>query len=268
MSTRQNKKRKAKPTRERTVTTLTGVDEDDNPLLRPSLSFHMSMPPSVDDPSLTAKLMSSPFSIASSSGGGGGVPPAFQSMQSDYPDFAYAQFMDPMQHISHQQAQFFPNPSLPPGQSDLEVLERLKEAIKNNQHDIFRAFPRPDVLASLYQGSVNTPLSTVPPHPEQVPTNAGYQAVSNPVQLQQQALGNPGLSASGANASMDRARNGSVSWEANGKQRRASISSVGGPPSKQPNVLLFISVYDHSLTRVVPGSPAPAGLDLEHPELF
>jgi hypothetical protein len=64
-----------------------------------------------------------------------------------------------------QQAQFFPDPSLPPGQGDLEALERLKDAIKNNQHEVFRATPRPAALASLYKG----PLPfRVPPHPEQI----------------------------------------------------------------------------------------------------
>jgi hypothetical protein len=72
-----------------------------------------------------------------------------------------------MQHP--QQAQFFPDPSLPPGQGDLEVLERLKDAIKNNQHEIFRAIPRPAALASLYKGPL--PFRVLP-HPEQIPENS------------------------------------------------------------------------------------------------
>lgn len=71
-----------------------------------------------------------------------------------------------MQHS--QQVQFSPDPSLPPGQGDLEALERLKEIIKSNQHEIFRATPRPAALASLYKGSLP---SAVPPHPEQIPNN-------------------------------------------------------------------------------------------------
>jgi len=68
-----------------------------------------------------------------------------------------------MQHP--QQVQFIPDPSLPPGQGDLEALERLKEIIKNNQHEIFRAAPRPAALANLYKGPL-PPL--VPPHREQI----------------------------------------------------------------------------------------------------
>jgi hypothetical protein len=67
-----------------------------------------------------------------------------------------------MQHS--QQDQFFPDPSLPPGQGDLEALERLKEFIKNNQHEIFRAVPQPAALANLYKGPLP---SLVPPYPEQ-----------------------------------------------------------------------------------------------------
>ena len=80
-----------------------------------------------------------------------------------------------MQHP--QQVQFFPDPSLPPGQGDLEALERLKEIIKSNQHEIFRATPRPAALASLYKGSL---LSAVPPHPEQIPNNSKEKPITAP----------------------------------------------------------------------------------------
>ncbi|KAH9957300.1 hypothetical protein BC827DRAFT_1270319 [Russula dissimulans] len=66
--------------------------------------------------------------------------------------------------MQHQQVQFFPDPSLPPGLGDLEALERLKEIIKNNQHEFFRAIPRPAALAGLYRGPLP---SLIPPHPEQ-----------------------------------------------------------------------------------------------------
>lgn len=75
-----------------------------------------------------------------------------------------------MQHS--QRAQFAPDPALPRGQGDLEALERLKEAIKNNQHEIFRASPRPDVLASLYQGPLGSLLPPSGPlRPEQMQSN-------------------------------------------------------------------------------------------------
>jgi hypothetical protein len=78
-----------------------------------------------------------------------------------------------MQHP--QQVQFFPDPSLPPGQGDLEALERLKEFIKNNQHEIFRAVPRPAALAKLYKG----PLPSLIP-PEQ--TSSSLREKSNTTQ--------------------------------------------------------------------------------------
>jgi hypothetical protein len=71
--------------------------------------------------------------------------------------------------MQHQQVQFFRDSSLPPGQGDLEALERLKEIIKSNQHKIFRATPQPAALASLYMGSLP---SAVLPHPEQIPNNS------------------------------------------------------------------------------------------------
>lgn len=80
-----------------------------------------------------------------------------------------------MQHP--QQVQFFPDPSLPPGQGDLEALERLKDIIKSNQHEIFRATPRPAALASLYRGSLP---SAVPPHPEQIPNNPKLKPTTAP----------------------------------------------------------------------------------------
>ena len=57
--------------------------------------------------------------------------------------------------------------TLPPGQNDLEILERLKETIKNNQHEFFQPIPRPAALAQLYMGP-----HSVPPHPEQIPSAA------------------------------------------------------------------------------------------------
>ncbi len=83
-----------------------------------------------------------------------------------------------MQHP--QQVQFFPDPSLPPGQGDLEALERLKNIIKNNQHEIFRATPQPAVLASLYRGSLP---SSVPPHPEPIPGNTKEKPTTAPSSL-------------------------------------------------------------------------------------
>ncbi|THG97855.1 hypothetical protein EW026_g4235 [Hermanssonia centrifuga] len=66
----------------------------------------------------------------------------------------------PQQSQSH----FFSAQPPPAGQNDLEILERLKETIKNNQHEYFQPVPRPAALASIYLGPRH-----VPPHPEQIP---------------------------------------------------------------------------------------------------
>ncbi|KAI9571625.1 hypothetical protein HD554DRAFT_2007452, partial [Boletus coccyginus] len=117
MSARQTKKRKARShvnNRERTVTTFT---QD------PNTSF--LVPLSSEDPPAS---LSSPFSPASFS-----MP--FQN------------------YIAPQQQQFFP-PALPPGKSDLEILENLKSIIKDGQHEFYRAVPQPAALASIYMGHI------------------------------------------------------------------------------------------------------------------
>ncbi|KAJ3507669.1 hypothetical protein NMY22_g16857 [Coprinellus aureogranulatus] len=45
---------------------------------------------------------------------------------------------------------------LPPGKNDLEILENLKQIIKNGQHEFYRAIPQPEALASLYLGTIPT----------------------------------------------------------------------------------------------------------------
>lgn len=60
-----------------------------------------------------------------------------------------------------------PAPDSTSGHKDLEVLEKLKESIINNQHEFFRSVPQPAALAKIYMG--NTSISPVPPHPEQIP---------------------------------------------------------------------------------------------------
>ena len=60
-----------------------------------------------------------------------------------------------------------PTPNSTAGQKDLEVLEKLKESIINNQHEFFRSVPQPAALEKIYMG--NASISPVPPHPEQIP---------------------------------------------------------------------------------------------------
>ncbi|KAI0029466.1 hypothetical protein K488DRAFT_88698 [Vararia minispora EC-137] len=168
-STRQNasvianKKRKMK--RERTVTTLTGSDNLlDNGHGRdragPSLSYHGS----ADD-------------LTSPSGGF----PGFPSMQTELggsfglPPFSHGPTQQPIIHHP-QQTTFFPSPSLPAGQADLDALQRLKDVIKNGQHEIFRAIPQPTVLANLYKGSVDlASLSLDAPSDKAVSPRAGQK---------------------------------------------------------------------------------------------
>ncbi|THH12782.1 hypothetical protein EW146_g7369 [Bondarzewia mesenterica] len=236
MSNRQNKKRKGKVNRERTVTTLTGADDQNSP------SFLL---PSSDDPNFPANIMSSPFSVASSSGANNNSmpPPPFQ-IPTTFTTYGYNSYMHPMpSHVSQPpshspQSQFFPDPSLPPGQGDLEALERLKEMIKNNEHEIFRAVPQPSVLAGLYKGSSASGQSLVPPHPEQIP-HTGYRPNFDQALQQSLAKGSsgvpPGLSASSVSDDMGRTRNDSLSWDALDNSRKAPVSSypvVGAQANK------------------------------------
>ena len=62
---------------------------------------------------------------------------------------------------------FAPDPVLPPGLGDLAALERLKDAIKKNQHELYRSIPRPAFLASLWQGpaSMGSDSDSLGPQP-------------------------------------------------------------------------------------------------------
>ena len=156
MSSRQNKKRKGRNNglnRERTVTTLTEGPESSF-LLPTSTEEH------------AGNNMSSPtFSVASSAGGPNIPPTNFQIPAGPYPAFSYSNYIPTMSAQSftpqHPPQQYFHSSSQAPlqsqvsqpGQSDLELLEKLKETIKNNQHEYFRAVPQPAALASIYLGS-------------------------------------------------------------------------------------------------------------------
>jgi len=136
MSARQNKKQRkggrGHANRERTVTTLT--EAPDTPYLVPTPS---------EEPA-----MSSPFSVASSSAGNQQQQQQPTTpFQANYP-FGFNGFMQ-------QQQNYYPPPMLPLGDTDLEILENLKEIIKNGQHECYRAIPQPDALASIYLGPIN-----------------------------------------------------------------------------------------------------------------
>ena len=170
MSARQNnKKRKGRNNvlnRERTVTTLTEgpdgtfliptpTDEPPPPILSPSYSTSPS-------------TMNPTFSI----------PGGFTPFNTPYPQ---SYIPSPMANTPYSPQQFFAQqPPGPPGQSDLELLERIKDTIKNNQHEIFRPVPQPAALAGLYKNPhiLHSALTQVPPHPEQIPDYATLGDVS------------------------------------------------------------------------------------------
>lgn len=231
MATRQNKKRKGRNNvnnRERTVTTLT---EDPN--------THYLVPTPSEEPA-GANLMSSPFSVASSSGGN---PSAFQVSPNfgGGGGFGYNNFnMGPMHGNVHQQPQhFFPpqsQPSLPPGQNDLEVLENLKEMIKNGQHEFYTAVPQPAALAGIYLGP-NATQSPVPPHPEQIPSDyrGGPGYAPTPWDVPTQPIPSKGP-VSPSDSSRRPARN-------QNKEGWDTRKTTGAPPvsgSQPPNNVLFV----------------------------
>ncbi|KAA1475123.1 hypothetical protein DENSPDRAFT_909134 [Dentipellis sp. KUC8613] len=243
MATRQNKKRKGKVTRERTVTTLTGAETHPTPHSHPhphapQHHHHQSgsfLIPTSDDLAASANIMSSPFSVASSSGGHTGgnnvpPPPGFAMPPANFPAFAYNPYMPPMHPpppaMSHPPQPYYPDPNPTPGVSDLEVLENLKQAIKNNQHEIYRAIPQPEALRSLYKGVIPDPSSTsVPPHPEQVPRDtyhaSAYSRANYDVASTQQGSdrsAKASLSGSGSVGDFSRARKDSISWNPSSAQ--------------------------------------------------
>ncbi|KAG0707013.1 hypothetical protein DFH29DRAFT_897926 [Suillus ampliporus] len=184
MSARQNKKRKGRNNvnnRERTVTTFT---ED------PNTSFLVPLPS--EEPA-GANLMSSPFSVASSSANTNNnttnnsnfqLPANFGMSYNFHVAPVHGPNLHPQQQQQQQQQQFFSSSQvmLPPGKNDLEVLENLKTAIKEGQHEFYRAIPQPAALASLYLGPT-AGHSQVPPHPEQHPADyynhSGYDNSSD-----------------------------------------------------------------------------------------
>ena len=193
MATRPNKKRKGRnnaPPRERTVTTLTDGPEGsflqsqlaDDPataaaLISPHLSYPVSPPIGsyigigLMDPLSAVQDTYSPhssFSAVNNYTMSSITGPTFNTQHS--PPHFY-----PQSHLPQSQSQSMPANSVPPqqappsGQNDLEILERLKETIKKNQHELFRPIPQPAALASVYLGPKPALVSLVPPHPEQVP---------------------------------------------------------------------------------------------------
>jgi hypothetical protein len=242
MSARQNKKqrkgRNNANNRERTVTTLT--EDPNTPYLVPTPS---------EEPA-GANLMSSPFSVASSSAGNANNGP--YQMPGNYA-FGYNNFQGPIHgnvhHQPHQQPfystqQQQQQPLLPPGQNDLEVLEKLKEMIKNGQHEFYRAVPQPAALASIYLGPNATTQPQVPHHPEQAPD---YGIA--PVETHLQANATQG---SGPSSPVDLGRRppriqNKEGWEPSGPKKAIGATTTGGSQPSN-NVLFAQSSDDYLLT--------------------
>ncbi|KAH9892423.1 hypothetical protein C8Q73DRAFT_648877 [Cubamyces lactineus] len=195
MATRPNKKRKGRnnaPPRERTVTTLTDGPEgsflpsqlaDDPATAAALISPHLSYPVSPPIGSYIGVGLMDPLSAVQDTYG----PHSSFSAVNNYTMSSIAgsafnaqhspPHFYPQSHLPQSQPQTMPvNPVppqqvLPPGQNDLEILEKLKETIKKNQHELFRPIPQPAALASVYLGPKPALASVVPPHPEQIPTD-------------------------------------------------------------------------------------------------
>jgi len=167
MSARQNKKqrkgRNNANNRERTVTTLT--EDPNTPYLVPTPSEepaggHMAAPftgavvnnAKMHNMSIPGQQ---PYQIPGNFGFGysGTFAPNLQSNLQQQPQQQPFFSTNQAQQASMQSIQ--PNPPLPPGKNDLEILQNLKKLIIENQHPFFRAIPQPAALASLYKGPLS-----------------------------------------------------------------------------------------------------------------
>ncbi|KAI0762178.1 hypothetical protein BD413DRAFT_720511 [Trametes elegans] len=259
MATRPNKKRKGRgnaPPRERTVTTLTDGPEG---------SFLASQLHDGSSPTLPA-IPYPPLSAGQPPGLSAGsypLTPFTNSFTYSFPMSSIASQPFQSQHSSPQfysqpQPQLIPQSSpaqqlLPPGQSDLEILQRLKETIKNNQHELFRPDPQPAALASVYLGPRSAVSSHVAPHPEQVPTDTcppGLTLLSGDTPETK-------LEPSASNGLISRAPPNSLSRDT--AKKRSSVSespkfNASQPPTKRAN-----NRYDPSNNAVsTPNDSGPA----------
>ena len=162
MSARQNKKqRKGRGNahqRERTVTTLT---EDPN--------THYLVPTPSEEPAGASLSFNNPkmqnVQMGSSFGNYqyGSYPPFnimhpnVQQQQQSFLGPSQQQQTLPQQPQPQSQPQQHSQPmkpNLPPGKNDLDILQNLKQIIKDGQHPFFRAVPQPAALASIYMGTI------------------------------------------------------------------------------------------------------------------
>ncbi|KAJ3966201.1 hypothetical protein EV361DRAFT_936203 [Lentinula raphanica] len=156
-----------RPIRDRTVTTLTGNDNKQEPpppssaISNNSISFN-------DEPQVFSPLNSTAAAANLGNLHFNQLEVPLAAMSPSF-GFGFNSFVGPMkpntlpgnsQQNSSSSYYNQPTPMLPPGKSDLEILENLKERIKKGQHEFFRATPMPELLAGLYLGPSSQDLDT------------------------------------------------------------------------------------------------------------
>ncbi|KAK7436854.1 hypothetical protein VKT23_013491 [Stygiomarasmius scandens] len=191
MSARINKKPRKRipnPHRERTVTDLTPLGEtffSSTPTVNTS---DVELAAQNDEQHLLPAFVAASSSTANMSNQS--IPPNF--------GFGFNNFAGGAMHpnvqqqaIYHSQQQQNMQTILPPGKSDLEVLENLKETIKRGQHEFYRAIPQPQALQSIYLGPSKLPeqangsrendrqLSADPVSPSRAPINSSPAVSTN-----------------------------------------------------------------------------------------
>lgn len=115
------------------------------------------------------------------------------------------------------------------GNPDVERLERLKKEILEGQNPLYKAIPNPIFLESLYLGRTAQGQTSVPPHPDQVPSSA--KAVNTSHQNGTNGQSNGGT----------RANEGSQSAQ-------APVTTVGANSQSGDNVCTLLVFLTRQLT--------------------
>jgi hypothetical protein len=267
----QNKKRRSVQ-RDRTVTTLAA--DPDTQFLVPTPSDDSASPVSTFipfSPSLPAHNSGAANGVAFHPASGFPMTP----MTPSYTPFSPYQnannsFAQPMHPFSPTTAPYYPSsvssqhyPPTPkstsgPQQplSDLEKLENLKAAIKNEQHEYFRPIPKPSHLEGVWLGP-RTPVtrsgaSQVPPHPEQVPASIDSDQPSSfnaNSQLHQRALRPTSSMASTVSMSSDAGRRPRDSKDLNDASEPRNPAPASSASSVISHSVPIIFQSSHSVKR-------------------
>lgn len=237
MASRQNRKKKGRANqqnRERTVTTLT---EDPN--------TQLLVPTPSEEPA--GVNMSSPFSVSSSSGGvpNNNIPNGNYQMPGNFTytgsyNNSGSNFMGPMHAPQYQPPQqFYPQPTMPSGADDVEILEKLKAQIKAGQHDIYQPEARPDALFSVYREGLQSEYSQQDYH------GPGYNRFGYDVGSTTSDTGTKTALSTDASRRLPRIQTKDVS-DMSGARRSVESSPVSGPQATV-NVPFAFSATVHLL---------------------